>query len=311
MSKKKQNKIQAFIINAPIVKQLIEWTKHHSVPGFSGIPIYNIAIFISKELQDFDINTRANSMAFSFFLALFPAIIALFTLVAYFPVFNNFQSDLQTEIQNVMPGNAGAKLFETIAEIATKQRGGLLSLGFLLAVFFASNGMMSMMRGFDKSYPTFLKRNVFQKRLVAIQLTFLLAIILVASVLLAILGKIIINFMNEYIGISWFLSVSLDVLRWVVLLFLYYSGISIIYRYGAAIKKKFGFLTTGATVATILSILSSVLFSFYVDNFGAYDKLYGSIGTIIVLMLWIQINATILLIGFELNVSIAMNREIK
>ena len=168
------------------------------------------------------------------------------------------------------------------------------------------------MHGFEKSHENvFIRRSVIHKRLLAINLTGLIGFLLIASVLLIILGNSILGLLLNYIESDTFTSVLLYSLRWIIISFILYTGISLIYRYGAPTKKRFRFFSPGASIATILTILSSIIFAFYIDNFGMYNKLYGTIGSIIVLMLWIQINAFILLVGFELNASIAVNKNLR
>jgi len=304
----------------PIVKDLVQWSKTHSFPGFFDVPIYDVIVFIYNELRRSDLITRANAIAFSFFLSLFPALIALFTLLPYlqnlilpyFPEGQNFGDELRKQILEIMPGNAGASLSDFINDIINNPRVGLTSLSFILAIFFASNGMMAMMRGFQKSYKTtFVKRGALVKRLVAIRMVGVLALMGVGSVLLVILGNVLLNWVFTYFEIDNFTIYTLYVLRWLVIIGLFYFGISTIYRQGASTIKKFKWFSAGATMATILSILSSVGFSFFVDNFGVYNKLYGSIGTIIVVMLWMQLNSFLILAGYELNASIAVNRDLK
>ncbi len=290
--------------------RIVNWTKVHSLPGLSRIPIYNLLIFIDKETKEDAIVTRANSMAFSFFMAIFPAIIVLFTLLAYTPLYENFDDVLRDSIQEIMPGSAGKLIFKTIQDIATITRSGLLSFGFFLAIWFASNGMLSMMRGLEKDYSaTFKRRTGFEKRLMAIQLTFLVAFVLVSSVVLVILGNTILQFVFQYIKADLLTRLTLLVFRWVVVLLLFYSTFSTIYRYGSSTRRMIPFFNPGAMLATLLSLVISWGFSFYVDNFGNYNKVYGSIGTLIVLMIWIQLNCMILLIGFELNAGIVVLRD--
>jgi membrane protein len=273
------------------------------------IPLYKIGRFLYQEINSDDLNTRANSMAFSFFLSIFPAIIVLFTLLAYTPLYENFDEVLRLAIDEIMPGNAGNMLFKTVQDIATIPRSGLLSFGFFLAIWFASNGMITMMVGLEKEYAeAFRRRSELEKRLIAIQLTFLLALILVTSVVLVILGNTILHFVFQFIKADFITRWLLFVFRWIVVFALFYAGISTIYRYGSSTHRKIPFFSPGATLATILSILSSWGFSFYVDNFGTYNKVYGSIGTLIVLMVWLQLNCLIILIGFELNASILVLR---
>lgn len=313
-------KIKERILQHPYVTRTIDWSKEHSLPGFSKVPIYDVAVFIYLELKRYDLFTRANSTAFSFFLSLFPSLIAFFTLIPlfkwalidYLPEGENFDAYLRNEVLRIMPGVAGERVFSFIEDVTSNPRFGLLSFGFILAIFFASNGMMALMQGFEKSYAkTFKDRNALKKRLIAIGLTFQIGILLMGAVVLIILGEFLIGLLGSYLNLAFITQVFLQLLRWVAIVLLFYVGISVIYRYGAATKRRFSMFSPGATLATFLCILSSLGFSFYVNEFNTYNELYGSIGAIMVLMLWIQINSLILLVGFELNASIAVNRDLK
>jgi len=280
------------------------------MPGLNRIPLYNLAIFIYDEVKEDTLVTRANSMAFSFFLSIFPGLIMLISLLPYFPISMDFFGTLQASIKQIIPGSAGDMIFKTIKDIATIQRSGVLSFGFFLAIWFSSNGMMSMMSGLEKDYPTtFKQRGDFRKRLISIQLTFLVALVLVASMLLIIMGNTILGFIFEYFRVDYLTEIGFSMLRWLAVFLLFYSTFSTIYRFGSSTWRPIPFFNSGATLAMLLSILTSWGFSFYVDNFGSYNKLYGSIGTLIVLMIWIQLNCMILLIGFELNAGIAVLRD--
>lgn len=299
-----------FFTHHPLWLKTIAWTQNHSLPGLSRIPLYNLVRFIYDEIKEDIIVTRANSMAFSFFMAIFPGLIMLISLLPYFPISMDFFGTLHDSIKQIMPGSAGDFIFKTIKDIATIPREGVLSVGFVLAIWFASNGMLSMMHGLEKDYPTtFKQRSDFRKRLIAIQLTFLVAFVLVASMVLVILGNTILNFVFQYVKLHVLAEMAFFALRWLVVLLLFYGTFSTIYRFGSSTWRPIPFNNPGAMLATVLSILTSWAFSFYVDNFGSYNKLYGSIGTLIVLMVWIQFNCMILLIGFELNAGIAVLRD--
>jgi membrane protein len=291
--------------------RLLEWSKTHSMPGLKKIPFYNLITFIIKETNDDDLTTRANSMAFSFFMAIFPSIIVLFTLLPYTPVKDQFDDVLYQSIHEIMPGNAGLMVMKLLRDIYSIPHGGLMSLGFFLAFWFASNGMVSMMAGLDRNYASamFVRRNWFQKRLIALQLTFLVGFILVASVVLVIMGNIILQLVFHYVKVDLITRFVVFAFRWIVVLLLFYATFSTIYRYGAATRQRISFFNPGALLATLLSVVTSWGFSFYVDNFGTYNKVYGSIGTLICLMVWIEINCLILLIGFELNAAIVVLRH--
>lgn len=304
----------------PLRRKVERWAKDHSFPGFFSVPIYDVIAFVVKEIRRDDLLTRANAIAYSFFLSLFPSLIALFTLVPvfktyflkYLPEGESFDTYLQGEIQRIMPGVAGDRLFNFIEDITTNPRVGLLSAGFFLSVFFSSNGMLMLMRGFSKGYAsTFKKRGGFKKRFIAIGLTFQLGLLLVVTIVLIILGKYLIGILGDLINLDQISEYLLNVLRWLLVVAMFYAAIATIYRFGAATKRKFKLFTPGASLATVLSIGASVGFSAYVNNFNTYNELYGSIGTIIVIMLWLQINSMVILLGYELNASIAVNRDIR
>ena len=312
--------LPAKVTKSALVRKLIYWTKTHSLPGFFKVPIYDVAVFLLRELQRFDLFTRANAIAFSFFLSLFPALIALFTMLpllkryflSYLPNGQDFNKVLEQEISQLMPGVAGDRLFQFIFDITNNPRFGLLSFGFLLTIYFSSNGMLALMRGFEKSYDfTFKKMHFLEKRIIAVMLTSQLGLLLVAAVILIILGQLFMGYLDTFLHMDTVSSLILSLIRWMVIITLFYMVISSIYRYGVPVREKFRLMTPGATLATTLCILSSLVFSYYVDATQTYNRLYGTIGTIIVLMLWIQINSLILLIGFELNASIAVNRDLK
>ena len=313
------NEIKNWIFNLLPIRVILNWIKKNSLPGFFGVPIYDVLIFIRNEIKGQRLAQRANSIAYSFFISLFPALLSIITLfpilekylLGYLPEGQSFESLLSSfrnEFNDIIP----LGIFDTIEDVATNPRFGLLSLGFLLAIFFASNGVLSMMTSFDKAHAsTFKQRSGISKRLIAIGLTFLIAFLVITSILLVVLGQIFFHALISKLNLTAFEGHLLNGLRWLIVIGSFYLVITSIYRYGAATHKRFSFFSAGTTLATILSLISSLVFSYFVDNFDTYNKLYGSIGTIIVTLLWIQINAFVLLVGFELNASIAVNRDLK
>jgi len=294
-----------------IYQSVVEWLDTHSLPGFYGIPILDILTFVRKELRKESLVLRANAMAYSFFMALFPAIIVLFTLLPYLPVKGLMQA-LKNSLMQMMPVEAAIYLTSIIEELTAIPRGGLLSVGLLLTLFFTSNGMMSMLRGFEKRYEISYKaRTGIRRRLVALQLTVILGLLLIVSLVAIVLGRSLASALLAWTQVDYDGYVVLLYVRWVAIIVLFYAGISLLYRYGPALKQRMRFFTPGATLATILSISSSVGFSYYVNQFETYNQFYGSLGALIVLMLWLQINAIIILIGYELNASIIVNRAMR
>lgn len=307
------NKWIDYFWELPIIKSLLIWSKKTSLPGFFGVPFYDIIVFIRKELSNHTITTRANSMAFSFFLSIFPATIMFFTIIAYLPMADTLSQNIDNTITNIMPGDTGKSVVEVITSVTQRRRSGLMSLSFFLALLFSSNGIFTMLMGFNKKAynQTFKKMGFFRGRWVALKLTIIIALTVLASVIFGIMGNTIVTFLSEWLHFGWLLEWGAVFLRWFVTVLIYYMSISFIYRYGIQTHKKFSFWSPGATLAASLSLISSLGFSYYVNNYALYNKIYGPIGTLIVTMIWIQLNSSIILIGFELNASIAVNRDLR
>jgi len=268
------------------------------------MPIYDVADFFFTGIQRGSIVTRAQSLAFSFFLAIFPAIIFLFSLIPYVPI-GNFQNEILNIIEGVLPQNAYSTVRSTIEDIIRIQRGGLLSVGFVMALYFTTNGFMTMMRGFNSSYHVVESRTPFQQRKVAIVLTFILSILLIVSTTLIIFSEVATKYLVTHSILKSKTQILLLTLgKWTVVMSLFFFAISFLYYYAPAVKKNYRFISAGSTLATLLSIVVSTGFAYFVNNFGQYNKIYGSIGTLIVIMLWIYFNSVILILGFELNASI-------
>jgi membrane protein len=260
-------------------------------------------------MVDGSFTTRASAIAFSFFLALFPAIIFLFTLIPYIPI-RNFQAELFLLIRDLLPASTFAAVEETIQDILTKPRGGLLSLGFLMALIFASNGLVSMMNAFDASLHTIEKRNWIEQRLISIVLLFILSVLLTLAISLIIAGQSAINYLDNSSLIGSRLTYYLlSVGKWLITLSLFFFAYSSLYFFAPTRKTRWRFVSPGGSLATLLSILVLIGFGYYINQFSQYYKLYGSIGTLLVILLLCYLMSLILLIGFELNNSITAARR--
>jgi len=251
-------------------------------------------------------------MSFHFFLALFPAILFLFTLTAYLPKELDLFNNLEKSLHNILPEDTSKYLWDSIVSgLKPQARGSILSLGFFLAIYFASDGILAMMKGFDKTYrSSFRKRSFLEKQIVAIGITLLLGFLLVLSVVLLILGGIIFKWFFGLLKLGKLAAYSLSLLQYSVVLMLFITVIDMIYRYGPALRKPLGFLSPGTIFATTTSILSSVLFAYFVENFSTYHKVYGAISALVITLLWIRINVLILILGFEINAAILVNRQL-
>ncbi len=297
-------KILLFVKNLPIIRHLIMISKEISLPGFSKIPIYYVLVFFFNGLFKGDLSQRSAALSFTFFLALFPAIISLFTFIPYIPI-SNFQNTLLTTITEVVPEATWDVLGPLITDIISRQRGSLLSISFLSALFFASNGVMGISKAFNNSYHAIDTRKAFTQRLISLWLVAILALLVVLAVGLVIGGKISIEYLisNEILRGSF--GINMLILgKWLIVMALMFISISFIYYIAPANKKYYKFISPGSSLATFMSLLLLVGFDAYVSNFTQYNALYGSIGTLIALMIFLYFNGMVLLIGFELNVSI-------
>jgi membrane protein len=279
------------------------------LPGFDGMPLYDVIVFFIKGLLDGAISTRASSIAFKFFLALFPAIIFVFTLIPYIPI-ENFQSTLLEMIKSSVPQNFYILINSTITDIISRQQGGLLSFGFIMALYFASNGVLGVIIAFNNSAHSIETRKWWQQYMISIVLMLILVLIVVISIAAILLGT---NGM-QYLITANILEKSLVLYlikygRWIVVLLMVFFGSSFLYYLAPAKKQRFRFISAGSTLATLLFIGSTLGFNYYVDNFAQYNALYGSIGTIIVIMMWLYLNSIALLVGFELNASISSAKK--
>ncbi len=293
-----------------IIRLLSVWerilvkAKKITLPGFDRMPLYDVMVFFWRSIVDGALTTRASAIAFSFFVALFPAIIFLFTLIPYIPI-ENFQNELFLLIEDMVPANTFIAIKETVLDILTRQRGGLLSLGFLMAFVFSTNGFASMMSAFDASLHSFERRTWIGQRLIALLLLAILSFLVTVAIALITSGQHVINYLalNGYLR-DQFTIFMLSVGKWVVIVFLFFIANSFLYYLAPAKKTKWRFVSAGGTLSTLLSVITFIGFSYYINNFGQYNKLYGSIGTLLVILLLMYILALILLVGFELNASI-------
>lgn len=293
-------KIKHTIVHSAIVQKLLSLSKVLVLPGFDKLPIYYVATFFFRGIQKGLIPTKASSMAFKFFLALFPTIIFLLTLIPHIPI-DNFQAELLEILKDLLPESGYEFTESTIIGLVTNSQDGLLSFGFLFAIYLATNGIDGMLLAFKDSYNTQIKRNAIQRRGLSISLLFILTFLVVIAIALILFSEYMVGYILEPGSIT---SVLLLIGKWVIMAALCFFAISFIYYLGGNRTLKWRFFSAGSTLATLMVLLVSFGFGYYVDHFADYNKVYGSIGTIIVIMLWIYFNSIVLLLGFELNASI-------
>lgn len=274
------------------------------LPGFDNMPLYDVLVFFMRGIFKGSITTRAAAVAFNFFLAIFPFILFLFTLIPYLPI-ENFQATLLDLFKDIIPPNTYNEVEETILEIVLQQNRGLLSLSFILTFFFSTNGISAIMDGFNGTWHGIDTKTWIQQRLSAIFLMVTLSFFVILAIALITIGGVVINVFIDQNNLSGGLTAQLlQVFRWLVIVLLTFLSLSMLYYYAPAKRKEYRFISPGSILATALFIIGTLGFNFYISNFSRYNALYGSIGTLIILLMWLYFDAMILLIGFELNASI-------
>lgn len=288
-----------------------ETSKKIILPGFNGLSLFYVGRFFIKGLKEGYITMRASSVAYNIFISIFPALIFLFSLIPFIPL-KDFHIELFSLLAEVLPGNAYDLLYDTITDTIMTQRSSILSLGFFLMLFFASNGILSLISAFNASYHSLETRSYAAIRVLSIIMVIVISTLFITAISLLIIGddffvRLLVTHpeWSDNTG----LTVIIRIIRWILVIILYFLAIAILYYYAPAKKSRFNFFSPGAIFATLIQIPSLYGFSYYVNNFSQYNKLYGSIGTIIVVMTLIYVISLTLILGFELNASILSGKE--
>ncbi len=271
-----------------------------------SVSMVDIWTLLVDKLLLYNIDQRAAAVAYNFTLAIFPAILFLFTLIPYIPI-NDLDKIIMVNLRGVMPAPIYEFASNTIFDIVIRKQGGILSFGFLLALFTATNGMGALMTAFNMANRTAegRKRSYVRTRLVALWLTLILLLVMVTAILGIIVGDFLLVYMGKKILANETIVIWLiGALRYVGMFVTFWAGVSIIYRYAPDTKYGWRLFNLGSFTTALLIILATAGFSYYLSNFSTYNKLYGSIGTIIALVIWFYLIALMLIFGFELNISI-------
>jgi membrane protein len=290
--------------SAPIVF-IREKSKKLIVPGFEGLPLYDVLKFFFEQISKRGLNERAAAISFNFIMAIPAGCIFIFTLVPYLPIAKQFNVELLKLTKELTP-NQSTYFFikEFLDDFFDTQRGGLLSFVFVLVLFYSSNAMMGIIRAFDKSIAD--KTGwLFHKRWRAIKLTFILFVLLIGAILILIGQEQLATLLKKLFHMKKKASLwGWNYFRWLVIVILIFYGIALIYKYAPSVKKRWKLQSPGAILATALLIATTLIFGYWVNHFANFNKLYGSVGTVLIIMNLIFFNSMVLLIGFELNVSI-------
>lgn len=280
------------------------WLRNHNPFNSKVISWYDFLNKMIDKVSGNDLSERAAAVSFNLFLAIFPAIIFLFTLIPYIPI-PNLQAQIMELLSQVIPAGTFDTVDTTIRDIISRERGGVLSFGFLATIYAATNGMVALMNAFHTSNETPDRRGFFKLRLVALGLTFTLGVAIIVAIVVLLVGGIVTDYLLRFGVFNNALTANLlSIARYALVFAVFVGVVSIIYRFGPDVNMKWAFVTPGSVTASILIVLTTLIFSFYLSKFGSYNKVYGSIGTLIALMVWINLIALLVVLGFEMNVSL-------
>ncbi len=301
-------KIEASIEKIPIARNLMHFLKRTKLNWLYGVSLYDLIEIYTIGIVEGALSYRAAAIAFSFFMALFPFALFILNLIPYIPI-TGFQNDFLNFVSESVPPNTYDAIALIINDILHNSHSGLLSSGFLLSIFLQANGLSAILGGFETSKQIEEKRGFFKQYFIALAMSLLLSFLLIATVVII----IVFEYFLQKTKIQDVLSDDIPLLvigRYVSVILMILITISILFKFGIRQKRKIAFISIGSVFTTILIILSSFIFGIWVVKFSKYNELYGSIGTLLIMMFYIWINCMILLLGFELNATINKYRKL-
>ena len=304
MSKEIEDKLEKI----PVLNFLVLFGKKIKVPGLQGMTLYDVLEMYIIGIVEGALTTRAGGIAFSFFMAVFPFMLFILTLIPYIPI-EGFQEGLFSFIKEILPPQTFEAVNVVLGDIINNQYGGLLSFGFLLSILLMTNGVNAIFGGFEYSYHITDVRNVFKSYFVSLGVSLLMSLFLIVIITTLILYQVALSKIDEQ---GWFNTSDLNLFyigKNAVFLVMIFTIVSLLFRYGTKQGKEVKFFSAGAILTTVVSLCTFYLFGIYVVKFAQYNQLYGSIGTLLILMLFVWLNAIILLLGFELNASLYALRQ--
>ncbi|SFW69467.1 membrane protein [Sinomicrobium oceani] len=295
--------IEEKLSRIPVVNLLVRFFKNIKLRAFEGLSVYDLLEMYVFGIVKGALTYRASAISFSFFMAIFPFLLFVLNLIPYIPI-KDFQAEFLHLIDGLLPPETASYFNPIFSDIAGKKRGSLLSSVFVLSVFLMTNGINAVFGGFENSYHVKINRNVVRQYFVALGVAVIMALLLLVSVAAFIFFQTdIISRLTER-GLIENADLWIGIAKYLFFVFIAYLFTSILYYFGTVEGKHTHFFSPGALLTTILFMLTSYFFGVYIENFSQYNELYGSIGALLILMLYIWLNSNILLLGFELNASL-------
>lgn len=295
MSQEIENKIEKL----PVIRHLLHYLKRIKLSWLQGLSLYELLEIYVIGLLKGKLSNTAGAIAFSFFMALFPFSLFILNLIPYIPI-QNFQQDFLQFVSQSVPPNTFEAIENIINDILNNSHSGLLSSGFLLSIFLQANGLNAILAGFENSHHVVHKRGFFKQYFVALGISLLLTFLLILTVTTIIVFEVFL----QKTKIQDVLNDNISLLvagRYVFVILMILITTSILFKFGTKQTTKKAFISIGSVFTTLLIIISSYFFGIWVVEFSKYNELYGSIGTLLILMFYIWLNCMILLLGFELD----------
>jgi membrane protein len=294
MSKEIEVKLQRI----PIVRNLVNVLKKIELPWLQGLSLYDLLELYGLGIVESALTYHASAIAFSFFMALFPFALFILNLIPYIPI-EGFQDDFLLFVKEGVPPNTYDAIYKIINDILNNSHSGLVSYGFLLSILLMANGLNGILGGFESSRHVLIKRGFIRQYIVALGMSLLLSFLLIVTVATIVVFEV---FIQKTILSDQIALIVLGRYAFVILMIL--GTTSILFKFGTKHDKNRAFISIGSVFTTILILLDSYAFGIWVIKFSKYNELYGSIGTLLILMFYIWINCMILLLGFELNATV-------
>lgn len=273
------------------------------LPGLEGLTLHDLSDLFYKGIVGGAFSARASAISFSFFMAVFPFLLFMLNLIPYIDFIDDFQLVFLAYIDSLLPPNTREFFDEIFFDIAAKKRGGLLSFAFFLSIFLMANGVNAIFTGFEFSYHTSVNRSILRQYVIALGISLILAFLLLSIIVVTIYLTYLMEDLNRA-GVLNNTVFWANIGRYIIFVIMIYLAVAILYYSGTREGRLSKFFSLGAFVSTILIVVTTYLFGIYIENFSNYNELYGSIGALLILMVYIWINSNILLLGFELNASI-------
>jgi membrane protein len=301
--------IEERIEKIPILRDLARFLKGVKLQWLEGLSLYDLLELYVIGIAEGALSNRAGSIAFSFFMALFPFALFIFNLIPYIPI-EGFQQDFLKFVSEGVPPNTYYAIENIVDDILHNSNSGLLSSGFLLSILLMANGLNAILGGFENSRHILVKRGFFHQYFVALGMSIILSFLLILTVATIVVFEVFIQKFTVHSVLN--NQIPFIVLgRYVFLLLMILVTTSILFKFGTKLDKSRSFISIGSVFTTIFTIIISYFFGIWVLRFSQYNQLYGSIGTLLIVMFYIWINCMILLLGFELNLAVNNLRKKK